>query len=419
MVSAAPYCECMSCGYLQRLPEIGERFALQCARCHHVLRRRRPNPLVCPLACALAGLALFVVVILLQFMGISVLGLSTDTSLVSFPETLTDTGFWGLSILFLLFVLILPPLKLAILTLVLLGLRLRRPPSILRVVFRCYVIVGPWAMVEVFLAGFFVAYSRLIGLAEVELGDAAWALGGLMLAIVAADATVDPEAIWQILDQRCPRRVRARAIHVSRTRTRPLSGCQHCGWVDAFDPHGHSHCPRCNGRVWPRKPASLSRTWALLIAACICAIGAYTYPVMTVTRLGQGQPTSIIDGIVELFAIGWWPIGIIVFIASLTIPLFKLVALATMLVKVHRGGTRRLHGLTVIYRFVEAVGRWSMIDIFMVSILTVVVQLGVLGEVHPNRGAIAFAAVVILTMLAAYSFDPRLMWDRAVQTDHE
>ncbi|HEX2943942.1 MAG TPA: paraquat-inducible protein A, partial [Rhodopila sp.] len=108
-----------------------------------------------------------------------------------------------------------------------------------------------------------------------------------------------------------------------------------------------------------------------------------------------------------------WPIEIIVFVASLTIPLFKLVALGIMLIGVHRRAAKGLRTRTRVYHFVEAIGRWSMIDIFMVSILTALVQLGFLGTVHPDRGAVAFAAVVILTMLAAYSFDPRLMWDAA------
>jgi paraquat-inducible protein A len=226
-----------------------------------------------------------------------------------------------------------------------------------------------------------------------------------MLAIVAADATMDPEAVWAAIAARCgPARVAERQGR--------LAGCTHCGHVLSI-PAGGAHCPRCGGRVWARKPASLRRTWALLIAACICAIGAYAYPVMTVTRLGQGAPMTIIAGIIELFAIGWWPIGIIVFVASLTIPLLKLVALGTMLIGVHRRSARALRARTRLYRFVETIGRWSMIDIFMVSILTALVQFGFFGAVHPDTGAVAFAAVVILTMLAAYSFDPRLMWDAA------
>jgi paraquat-inducible protein A len=373
---------------------------------------------------------LYGAVIALQFMGIEIFGRSNDATLISFPAELTDSGFWPLAVLFLLFIIVLPPLKLLLLASVLSGLRLRQPPAILRTLFRCYGLIGPWAMIEVFLVGVFVAYTRLIGLATVDIGAAAWGLGGLMAAMTAADATLDPDAVWEAIDHRCrPHRHGAPALIPpnpspgGRSPGGPppgnrVTGCPRCGKVVALRAGIPGHpvrCPRCAARVWARKPASLSRTWALLLAACICAIGAYAYPVMTVTRLGQGAPMTIIEGIIELFAIGWWPIGIIVFVASLTIPLFKLIALATMLIGTQRGSPRGLRTRTRIYRFVEAIGRWSMIDIFMVSILTVLVRFGFLGTVHPNRGAVAFAAVVILTMLAAYSFDPRLMWDAAAQ----
>ena len=395
-----------------------------------MLRRARRDPLIRPLACALAGLALYGAVIALQFMGIEVFGRSNDATLISFPAELTASGFWPLAVLFVLFIIVLPPLKLLLLAAVLAGLRLKRPPAILRTLFRWYGLIGPWAMIEVFLVGVFVAYTRLVGLATVDVGAAAWGLGGLMAAMTAADATLDADAVWETIDHRCcPLR------HPTPTAPIPLglppglrspgphtAGCPLCGKVVALGlavaghptPSRPTRCPRCGARVWARKPASLSRTWALLLAACICAIGAYAYPVMTVTRLGQGAPMTIIQGIIELFAIGWWPIGIIVFVASLTIPLFKLVALGAMLIGTQRRSARGLRTRTRIYRFVEAIGRWSMIDIFMVSILTVLVRFGFFGTVHPNRGAVAFAAVVILTMFAAYSFDPRLMWDAAV-----
>ena len=401
---------CLECGQLQFIPALPPCATARCIRCRHVLRRTRHDPLIRPLACALAGLALYVAVIALQFSAIEVFGREHAATLVSFPQQLYIAGFWELACLVLLFIIILPPLKLLLLALVLLGLRLPRPPYVVRPLFRIYSQIGPWAMIEVFLVGFFVAYTRLVNLATVDVGGAAWGLGGLMLAVVAADVTLDPEAVWQEIEHHCLPPMPSPQPHEIR-----LSGCQHCGKVCRFNSDGKTRCQRCGGRVWLRKPASLSRTWALLLGASICAVGAYAYPVMTVSRLGRGQPMTIVAGMIELAAIGWWPIAIIVFIASISIPLFKLIALASMLVSVHRGSSWALRHRTGVYRFVETIGRWSMIDIFMVSILTALVQFGFLGTIHPDFGAIAFAAVVILTMLAAYSFDPRLMWDAAAQ----
>lgn len=403
--------DCPSCGRLQVVPSLPPQATARCLRCQQVLRRTRSEPLTRPLACALAGLALYGVVITMQFVAIAVYGRGHATTLLSFPAQLDDSGYWELAAAFLLFVIALPPLKLLLLTVVLAGLRLRRPPGVLRVLFRWYGRIGPWAMVEVFLVGLFVAYTRLIGLARVEIGAAVWALGGLMLATIAADIALDPEAVWQAIEERGAGYGRGTKPE---NLARPI-GCACCGKLGHLSGDGTGLCPRCGSRLWPRKPASLSCTWALLFAAAICGVFAYALPIMTVTSLGRGTPTTIFAGMIELWAIGWWPIAIVVFLASITIPMFKLVALGVMLISVHRGSIRGLRSRTRIYRFVEVIGRWSMIDIFMVSILTVLVHLGFIANVRPNGGAIAFAAVVILTMLAAFSFDPRLMWDAAAR----
>jgi paraquat-inducible protein A len=134
---------------------------------------------------------------------------------------------------------------------------------------------------------------------------------------------------------------------------------------------------------------------------------------MTVISLGSGAPDTIMSGVVELADAGMWPLALLVFFASFTVPVLKLIGLITLLVTTERGATRQLRNRTVIYRIVEAVGRWSMIDIFMISILVALVQLGELATIEPGIGAVSFAAVVIITMIAAMTFDPRLMWDAA------
>ncbi len=375
-----------------------------------MLRRTRREPLTRPLACALAGLALYGVVITLSFLSIRIYGRGHATTLLSFPSELNTNGFWELAAIFLLFVIVLPPVKLLLLAVVLGGLRLPRPPRALCVLFRWYDLIGPWAMTEVFLVGFFVAYTRLVGLATIGIGAAVWGLGGLMVATVAADASLDPQAVWEAIEARG-----AAAGPAGPEGAGPVIGCRRCGRLGHPARDDAGRCRRCGARLWLRKPASLGRAWALLIAAAICCVFAYAYPVMTVTELGRGAPSTIFGGMIELAAIGWWPIAIVVFIASITIPMFKITALAVMLLSVHRGSIGRLRGRTRVYRFVEVIGRWSMIDIFMVSILTALVQLGFIATVRPNGGAVAFAAVVILTMLAAFSFDPRLMWDEAAR----
>ncbi len=381
-------------------------------RCDSVLRRTRQEPLSWPLAWAAAGLVFYTIVITLQFLAIKIWIEGHATWLLAFPALLKEHGYWELSAVVLLFVILLPPIKLLLLAWVLAGLRLPTPPALLRVLFRWYGWISPWAMIEVFLVGVLVAYSRLVDLATVSIGPAVWALAGLMVATLAADTTLDPEAVWQAIESRTGQVGSAQGA----SSPSDLTGCPRCGKLCRASADGALKCSRCGATAWPRKPASLSRTWALLAAAAICCVFAYAFPVMTITHLGHGTPTTIFAGMIELAAMGLWPIAIVVFIASIAIPIFKLVALGVMLMSVHCGATGGLRSRTRIYRFVELIGRWSMIDVFMVSILTVLVQLGFIASVRPEGGVVAFGAVVILTMLAAFSFDPRLMWDAAIRS---
>ena len=167
-----------------------------------------------------------------------------------------------------------------------------------------------------------------------------------------------------------------------------------------------------------RKPNSIDRTWALLITAALLYIPANVYPVMTFSSLGHGEPSTIIGGVKELIAANMWPLALIVFVASILVPMLKMVFLGYLLISVRRRSRWRLKDRTLIYRIVEAVGRWSMVDVFVVSILVALVQLGSIASITPNVGIVAFASVVVLTMIAALVFDPRLMWD-AAGANHE
>ena len=155
------------------------------------------------------------------------------------------------------------------------------------------------------------------------------------------------------------------------------------------------------------------RTWALLSAATALYLPANLYPIITVIRFGQGEPSTIWQGVVELAEAQMWPLAVLVFVASITVPLVKLVGMTTMLLMTHDRSTTWLVARTRIFRAIDTVGRWSMIDVFMLTTLVALVHMGFIATVLPGAGAIAFASVVVLTMLAAATFDPRLMWDAA------
>jgi len=199
-----------------------------------------------------------------------------------------------------------------------------------------------------------------------------------------------------------------------------LVSCHDCGFVVRLASgrhHAPANCPRCRAPVHRRKPDSLNRTWALVVTAAMLYIPANLFPVMTVISLGQAQSDTILSGAIYLLVHGMWPLALIVVFASVVVPLLKLIALSFLLISVQKGSRWRPVERTKLYHIVEAVGRWSMTDIYVVTILVALVSLGNLATIEAGVGAIYFAGVVVATMLAAESFDPRLIWDRARESN--
>ncbi len=191
-----------------------------------------------------------------------------------------------------------------------------------------------------------------------------------------------------------------------------LRSCHICGLLSRSDESaGATHCPRCRTQIHSRKPNSVSHCWALIIAAYILYLPANLLPIMETGSLFTYREDTIMSGVVHLWKTGFWGISTIVFIASIMVPLFKLIALTLLLISVQCRSTWWPMQRAKLYRLVELVGRWSMLDIYVVTLLAGLVQLRSLATVKAGAGAIAFGAVVVLTMFAAMKFDPRLIWD--------
>jgi paraquat-inducible protein A len=256
-------------------------------------------------------------------------------------------------------------------------------------------------MPEIYVVGGFVAYSRMEKIANVDVGIGGWALLAAALAFLAADAMIDKRAVWRAIGPAEGARPGADAI-----------ACLSCGLL-APDAGEGARCPRCGARLRHRKPQSQTRTAALVLAAAMLYIPANFLPVLTIERYGRIEHDTIMAGIRELAHIGAWPLAVIVFLASIVVPLTKLLSLAWFLAAEMRGSPRGLVARTRLHDIVDNIGRWSYIDIFMGSILVALVQFDVLYNVTAGSGATAFAAVVLLTMIASRCYDPRLMWDAA------
>lgn len=192
-----------------------------------------------------------------------------------------------------------------------------------------------------------------------------------------------------------------------------LMSCHVCGQL-AAQPEGRAHglrCPRCGAPMHMRKPASLSTTWALIAAAVLLYIPANLLPMMVTASLLGSQQDTIMSGVVFLWQSGSWPLAAVVFFASVMVPLLKILALIYLVISVQRRSRHNLIQRTRLYRLVEFVGRWSMLDIYVITILVALVQFQGLATIQAGPAAVAFGAVVVLTMFAAMSFDPRLIWD--------
>jgi paraquat-inducible protein A len=426
---------CHDCGLVQLVPALAAGASAHCLRCDATLRRNHRNPMTGTLAFCLSALVLFVIATSAPLLQVSRGGQVHVANLFSGPIGLENDGMWELAAVVLLATVGAPLAKLGCTLYVLLALRLPHPPRHVRRVFAWAMHLSRWSMIEIYLLGVFVAYVKLGALVRIEVGTALYALGGLLFAMVAADAMLDRQAVWEEMG-RCgvPQVPIDHAATIAAAGAnadayaydRPTGGdasddgsqarvigCLTCDLVSVVPDDAHRQCPRCGSALHLRRRESIAATWAFSLAALLLYLPANVYPVLTVTWFGSGQPNTILGGVRELIRSGLWPLALLVFFASIAVPVLKLISLGILLITTQRHSRWRLHDRTILYRVVEGIGRWSMIDVFMISILVALVQFGALETVIPGPGAIAFAAVVILTMFAAERFDPRLMWDAA------
>jgi len=405
--------ECHDCGLFLRAKPLPVRGVAKCPRCSAALYRRTDRGIDHAIALSIAGVFLFAIANVFPFMTFKLDGREQVSTLITGVWEFLGQGLWPLAVLVLACTIVIPLAgilgTLAVLIPVRYGLRVRGLGHLFRIV----EIMRPWAMMEVFMLGVLVAYVKLTDLATLEIGPALVAFTALIFVLAAAESSIEPREVWTALGDQGLRRLPA---HRSRDR---IVGCHACGLV--LDLSGstqaHAVCPRCGAHMHHRKPDSLNRTWALVITAFILYIPANLFPVMTVISFGRGHPDTILSGVKAFIEADMWPLALLVFFASITVPMLKLWGLVFLMVSVQRKSSWRLRDRAVLFRIIEFVGRWSMIDIFMISILIALVKLQAIATIEPGIGATSFAGVVVITMIASMMFDPRLMWDAVEKKD--
>jgi len=204
-----------------------------------------------------------------------------------------------------------------------------------------------------------------------------------------------------------------------RARDQGLASCHTCEKIIRISDKKHISCPRCGSDIHYRKHDSINRAWAFLLSALIMYIPANTQAIMHTVALGQQSSDTIMSGVLYFLAHGDWPLALIIFSASVLLPLLKIISIAYILIRIQRGALARKTEYTRLYMLAEVMGRWSMVDVFVVALLVALVQLGALTNIQPGSAGIAFASMVILTMFSAMALDPKLIWDQTRELEND
>jgi paraquat-inducible protein A len=329
------------------------------------------------------------------------------------PKALSEYGD-GISVIGVLVAMtstIIPALSIALIVMTLARLRATTrdgaPPGLRSArIWRVALHLRRWSMLDVYLLGAIVAYTRLGQLAQVVVAAGGYALAALVLVQISIEQLFDRKRVWNAIGD---------PLKYSPSAGDPWVLCLECDLVVArtVGDGDRQRCPRCGARLEGRRSGSLATTAALTAAGFILYLPANLFPMLTITRFGRAQPYTILGGVHDLAAAGLWPLALLVLVASIIVPVLKLGGLTWCLIAIRLRSARALRQRTAVYRFIDFIGRWSYIDVFMISTVTALVQFGTITTVEPGPAVASFGAVVALTMVASGAFDPRLMWDAA------
>ena len=392
---------CPDCGAIQRLPPPASRALIRCCRCDGVLERGQGRSLDAALALAAATFLLLIPANLAMFLRTDVLGVSRSSRLVSAATVMLADGWPWLALIVFLFVVLFPLLRFGLLTAVLGAVRRGPAPGWAGPAFRWANLLQTWAMPDVFLLGLTVAYARLASSIAVRLGPGAVAFILAAVLSLFVRAALDKAEIWRRIAPDLEPSRHARAI-----------ACTTCDLLAPPEQAGHA-CPRCTTPLRRRKPESIGRTVALTVAALLLYVPANIYPLATLPINYKPMTYTVLQGVIELVEAKLWDLAILVFCASFLIPFLKLAGITWCVVSVLRRSRTRLVAKTRVYRVVEEIGRWSMVDPFVIGTFVPVMTYNSFIYGRAEAAALPFTAVVVLTIIGARTFDPRLMWDAA------
>ena len=382
---------------------VSDRASSRCQRCGHFLGGHTLSASH-TLALIIAALLLLIPATEMTFVSYSVSGQGQHMTLLDSSRKLLAFHEQWLAIVVLLSVVVLPALFLMASAAVLLW-RQRARSRLGRWLVRAIKYIRVWMMADVFLIGALISFIKLAGYASIEFGYGVMAFAGFVTLLLIVVERMKRHPLWPV-DENA---VEYQPMVGQSARAHQVLGCPVCYAANAS---ARTECWRCHEPLWTIRFRRTSLTVALLLAASVMLIPAQLLPIMETVALGTTEPQTIIGGVLTLWESGDVPIAIIVFVASLVIPIAKILVLAVLTILAQQDTSKRPQSALLLYRITDWIGRWSMIDIFVVAVLVALVRNGALMSVYPGHAAIAFASTVILTMLAAMSFDTRQFWAR-------
>jgi paraquat-inducible protein A len=355
----------------------------------------------------------FLTVLFLPLLTIGLQGQQADGDLMTGVFGFLHYGMPPMALFTFACVIFAPLCRAAILLFAVACIRADRRPRALARLYRFSEMLRPWCMLDVFLVGSLISMTKLRDLVSVEMAPGLWVLMGLVWSLALFDSLFDRHRFWDFIDP--PADVAANSDGAE------LVSCAHCNLLQAANPRGDADspgdCRRCGATLHHRKPDSIRISWALVVSAVVLYIPANLYPVFTIVSFGRRNTSTIIGGVRQLLTSADWPLAVIIFVASIAVPLVKLIGLAWLLISVRYPMPRYLRANTKLHRVIESIGRWSATDVFVAALLSGLVMLDNLATVEPGPGVLAFGAVVFLTMVATMTFDQRLLWDAAETVD--
>lgn len=396
---------CPQCDMLVALPRLPWGTKGNCPRCKTTLMMKWRDPCRQPVQYAFSALLMLVLANLFPFATFSVKGINNAISLIEIPTLLFSDNYTSIAMLFMILVQLLPAFCMG--CIIVLSLRWRLPLELrvmmAKVLFQC----RSWCMVEIFLAGVLVSFVKLITYGDVGIGSSFIPYCLFCVLQVRAFQCVDRRILWNAISPLpgYPLQIKVGVSGIQQ-------GLRACACCSAILPISQRRCPRCGCQGGARRTHSLQWTLALLVTALILYIPANLLPIMVTQALGLKLESTIVSGVFFLWGEGSYPIALVIFIASVMVPSLKIMAMTWLCWDAYYGRQGNREQMHFIYEIVEFIGRWSMIDVFVIAVLSALVHMGQLMNIYPDIGATLFGMVVIITMLASITFDPRLIWDR-------